>query len=95
MSYIIYCLNVITILSLVAAHISSETPRSDGSPQVHILLPAVITTVSVAVLLMLVGLLHRLKHKGKDQLYHVFNQSMFRVIYVIQVCASSATVCTN
>ncbi|XP_036967313.1 low affinity immunoglobulin gamma Fc region receptor II-like isoform X3 [Acanthopagrus latus] len=51
----------------VRAHISSETPRSDGSPQVHILLPAVITTVSVAVLLMLVGLLHRLKHKGSGE----------------------------
>ncbi|XP_030286019.1 low affinity immunoglobulin gamma Fc region receptor II-a-like [Sparus aurata] len=48
---------------------SSETPSSDSSPQVPILLPVVITTVSVAVLLMLVGLLHCLKHKGKDQYY--------------------------
>ncbi|XP_030287680.1 low affinity immunoglobulin gamma Fc region receptor II-a-like [Sparus aurata] len=46
---------------------SSETPSTDGSPQVPILLPVVITTVSVAVLLMLVGLLHCLKHKGSGE----------------------------
>ncbi|XP_036967427.1 low affinity immunoglobulin gamma Fc region receptor II-b-like isoform X3 [Acanthopagrus latus] len=55
----------------VGAHITSSpkeiqesSETTDGSPQVSILLPVVITTVSVAVLLMLVGLLHCLKHKG-------------------------------
>ena len=74
--YIIHCFKVHTILSLLAAHITSSpeeiqesSETTDGSPQVSILLPVVITTVSVAVLLMLVGLLHCLKHKGKDQFY--------------------------
>ncbi|XP_030287671.1 low affinity immunoglobulin gamma Fc region receptor II-a-like [Sparus aurata] len=46
---------------------SSETPSTDSSLQVPTLLPVVITTVSVAVLLMLVGLLHCLKHKGSGE----------------------------